>query len=701
MTLKETEFINEITEIVKENLSDEQFGVSELADKMAMSRSNLLRKVKKTKGISVSQFIRDERLDHSIPLLEEENYTISEISYKTGFNSPSYFIKCFHEKYGYSPGEHLSQKQVESGISEKVAIKENESKLENEKTSSRKRNKKQTALIAVFSFVLIASVLFAIFYPFGEKTKVREKSIAVLPFKNDSQDSSNLYFVNGVMESILNNLQKIKDLRVISRTSVEKYRNSDKSISEIAKELNVSYFIEGSGQKINDNILLNIQLIEAENDKHLWSEQYKREIDDIFDIQLEIARNITERIAVIITPDEKERIEKIPTQNVEAYNYYLKGREALKQGTAEGLVDAEKQFNKAIELDNEFALSYAFLAITYYYFDIIKTEKTHLKLLNFNADKALFYDSDLSQSYMAKGFYYLAGREYSKALPYFEKSLELKPNSAWTIGILSEFYNSYIPNTEKYLMNALKGLQLEGAALDSSSMSFTYLHLSNAFIQNGFVEEANEYINKSLQFKPNNLYAQYLQAYVVLAKEVDFKKAHNMLQDVFSKDTSRLDVLQEIGKINYLMFDFEAAEKNYTRFLRRKKQLGLDIYRNENLTMAVVFSKTGNSAKADSLIRSYKEYCEQDNSIYKELNLAMYHLYFDEIELAYKHLNGFAEENDYFYRIPLFLEKDPLIQKIKSQKQFQEINNKLKTKFKARHRQIRKELESKNLINSV
>ena len=111
--------------------------------------------------------------------------------------------------------------------------------------------------------------------PLADQT-IAKKSIAVLPFINDSNDSTNVYIINGLMESTLNNLQKIKELRVISRTSVEKYRNNPKTIPEIARELNVHYLIEGSGQKIGDQILLNIQLIEAPSDKHLWSEQYNR-----------------------------------------------------------------------------------------------------------------------------------------------------------------------------------------------------------------------------------------------------------------------------------------------------------------------------------------------------------------------------------------------------------------------------------------
>ena len=129
-----------------------------------------------------------------------------------------------------------------------------------------------------------------------------------MPFKNDSADSTNVYIVNGLMESILNNLQKIENLRVISRTSVEKYRTQQKTIPEIARELGVSYLVEGSGQKAGDKILLNIQLIDAKSDKHLWAEQYARETGDIFELQQEVAKKIAGEIEVIITPEEVNRI---------------------------------------------------------------------------------------------------------------------------------------------------------------------------------------------------------------------------------------------------------------------------------------------------------------------------------------------------------------------------------------------------------
>jgi TolB-like protein len=132
-----------------------------------------------------------------------------------------------------------------------------------------------------------------------------EKSIAVLPFKNDSTNDSSAYFINGIMEEILSDLSKVEDMKVLSRTSVEPYRNTIKSIAEIAKELNVVYILEGTGQKYGNNIRLRVQLMDAKNDKHLWSESYEKEIlkaDDIVAIQTQIAQAITTEMKALIAP---------------------------------------------------------------------------------------------------------------------------------------------------------------------------------------------------------------------------------------------------------------------------------------------------------------------------------------------------------------------------------------------------------------
>jgi len=195
-----------------------------------------------------------------------------------------------------------------------------------------------------------------------------EKSIAVLPFINDSPDQENTYFINGVMEEILNNLQRIKDLRVISRTSVEQYRGQSKPISAIATELGVNYIVEGSGQKYGNNFKLRAQLIKAERESHLWGESFQQkitEVEDIFNIQAKIAETIANELKAVITPEERQLIEKVPTNSIEAYDAYLKGLFYWKKLTLNDLETAMKYFELAKEKDPEYAPAYAGISLVW------------------------------------------------------------------------------------------------------------------------------------------------------------------------------------------------------------------------------------------------------------------------------------------------------------------------------------------------
>ncbi|KPK84404.1 MAG: AraC family transcriptional regulator [Bacteroides sp. SM23_62_1] len=679
----ENDFLNRINEIITENISNERFGVSELAREVGMSRSNLLRKIRKLSKLSASQYIRQVRLQHAMEMLRQTSLNVSEVSYKVGFGSVSYFIKCFRDYYGYPPGEVGNR-----DLNERDSIQTGQF------------GKKRLILIlgAILFVVLLVAVFFIGFKPFSSKQKDLEKSIAVLPFKNDSNDSSNVYIINGLMESILNNLQKIEDLRVISRTSVEKYRNVPVTIPEIARELNVNYFVEGSGQKIGDQILLNIQLIEASSDKHLLSEQYIKDAGDIFQLQMEVAKNIAGKIKAIITPEEEERINKVPTDDLVAYDYFLKGLDLLYKGDRESLENAIKYFETATEHDHEFALAYADLAITYYLLDLYQVEKKYSVQINTNADKALLFDPQLAQSLIAKAMFYINNKEYEQAIPHLEKALEYNPNSALVINILSDFYTSYIPDTEKYLEYALKGIGLDIAANDSITVSYIYLNISNAFIQSGFVNEAEKYINLSLNYNPGNLYSEYVKAYILFAKNRDFLQTKELLIAAFNKDTNRYDILQEIGKICYYMRDYESAFHYFKKFIEIKETQQLDIYPGENAKIGVVLSKVGLKEKSEKYFKNYLNYAEQDRSIYHHLSLAVYYSYHGETEKAIEHLKKFSQQSNYHYWVILFLEIDPLVDNIKDYPEFKRILRDIEIKFWDSHLQIKASLKEKKLL---
>lgn len=701
-----SEFLQHAESILQDHISDESFGVSELANAVNMSRSNLLRKIKKETGLSASQFMRKIRLNKAKEILDDTEMTVSEISYEVGFSNSSYFIKCFREEFGFPPGESrkLNENQkVNTEDSEKIetpdSVPEDGLIIEAQLGKgffSQHKNK----IIVIVSSIIIAFVIFyqGNFSVTPENIKSAEKSIAVLPFKNLSADSSNLYFVNGLMEASLGKLQKIQDLRVISRTSVERYRNSTSSAKEIANALNVQYIVEGSGQRSDNKVLLNIQLIDTETDSPVWTEQYNYEIDDVFELQNTVAKKIATAIEANITPTELVKIDKIPTEDIEAYDLFLKGLEKSQNRTEENLLEAIDYYNKAINLDPKFALAYAQKAVAYYYLDEFKIEKKYSSLINENADKALLHDSKSDFSLIAKALYFISIFDFNLAVPYLEKALEYNPNSAAVVLMLSELYARAIPNTSKYLKYALKGIQLNIQANDSVSRSYNYLHLSNVLIQTGFVEQSKMYINKALDYNSKNQYVPYLKAFIEYAENKDLNLCIEKLENEWQKDTARLDLLQELGKLYFYKKDYEEALVYYEKFNTLKSNAGINLYPQEDLKIGITYEKLGFKDKAKPFINAYADYAENETSIYQSASLAMLYIYESEYDKAIAELQKFSNQHHFQYWLVLFIEEDPLMKKLSFHPKYKTTMQAIKDKFWEDHEEIKTMLKENNLL---
>lgn len=681
----ESDFLDKVISTIEENLADEDFGVSELADLLGMSRSNLLRKVQKLTDLSVSVLIRQTRLHHAQQFLRSDAFIVSEVSYKVGFNSVSYFTKCFREHYGYPPGE------------EKIKFSEAKPKsIEGGKKGL--TSKKWLVPVAL----IVAIILVIIFFPKREEPKFPTlgKSIAVLPFKNDSNDSSNLYLVNGLMEAVLNNLQKIEDLRVVSRTSVEKYRNSAKNIAEISEELGVDYLLEGSGQKVGDKILLTVQLIQAPKDSHLWSQQYKRSTSNIFELQAEVAKDIAQEIEVYISPEEIKRIEKLPTENAQAYDYYLRGIAIMNNIFSADVSEALEYFEMSVKEDPGFALGYANMAICHYYLDFFLSQKLYSKEINELADRALLLDPELFTSQVAKGLFYMQDGQYVLAIEYFEKALEYSPNSASANNFLSEIYNLYLPNTKRYLTHALRAIKLDKADTDSTLTSISFLHLSNALAQTGFFDEAEVFVKKSIQFDSTNLFSQYLYPYIKMAQGNDFPTTVGLLVDVLAKDTTRLDVILEVAKMYYVIGDYGVAVQYYDAYSEVKERFGLSMFDPEEMKIAFVLDQMGRSEEAAKHLSVYKAYAENDKSIYRDLMLSSYYAYMGDVDQGIYYLKKFSEQRDYFYWLVMMLEDDPVMRNLSGHPDFVPTLRKIEDQFWEWHKETRKMLEDEGLLQN-
>jgi TolB-like protein/Flp pilus assembly protein TadD len=296
-------------------------------------------------------------------------------------------------------------------------------------------------LIGLLSGLILLIVVAVLFFTNvigrGKQTKELEKSIAVLPFINDSPDNENSYFFNGIMEEILNNLQAIKDLRVISRPSVEKYRNQIISIPEIAKELDVNYIVVGSGQKYGNTVRLRVQLIKALKERNLWAHSYEQEIknlEDIFRIQSKIAVSITEELKAVVTPKMRKLIGKIPTGDLDAYDLCRKGQYFLESNKLEDLDSALKYFELAKEIDPKFARAYAGISDIYINLrltgigDPVEAGQNAIEA----AEKALELDSTLAEAHlsMANLKTYILW-DWKGGESAFQKAIELKYNFAY------------------------------------------------------------------------------------------------------------------------------------------------------------------------------------------------------------------------------------------------------------------------------
>ena len=684
-------FLEEAKSIVLDHISNEQFGVAELADCLHMSRSSLLRKIKKQTNLSASQFIREIRLQKAAELLVETDATASEIAFEVGFSNHSYFTKCYREYFGYPPGETKDRKKEDQVVAPNNVIEPKEIVV--------KHNHFNRYIIAITTIAIIAIIFFFKdqFYTV-HPTENKEKSVAFLPFKNLSEDNANLYFINGVMESSLNNLQKIKDLRVISRTSTEKYRSNPKTVAEIAEELGVSYLIEGSGQKIGNEVLLSIQLIDVHKDSPIWSEQYKYKLNNVFELQNTIAKKIAFAIEANVTPKELALIDKNPTENIKAYDFYLQGLEHQNKKNGVGLHKAISLFEKAIALDPKYANAYAQIAICYYYLDSNKIEKKYLDKLNEFADNSLLYDATSELPLIAKALYYVNVNEFKLSIPYLEKALEYNPNSSAVVLILSDLYSRVVPNTNKYLTYALKGVQLNIHANDSVAKSYIYLNLSNALVQNGFAKKASKYIKEALDFNPNNPYAPYLKNFIDYANNKDIKALTGKMLLEWKKDTLRVDITQELAKMYYFQEDYKNAQYYYDKYIQLLIANKIDLYPAENIKIAHTYKKMGLSNRAEQYLNKYKNYLKKDASIYKDASYAMLYLYENKPDKAIEAYNKFALQGDFQYWVLLFMNEEPLIKQIQNHPKFEETIQKIEDHFWENHNRLKVTLEKEKLL---
>src|SRR5438270_3917710 len=371
------------------------------------------------------------------------------------------------------------------------------------------RRRNLILLIAIGVIVSAAAGFFLLPRAWGSKI---DKSIAVLPFQNLSDENENAYFADGIQDDILTNLSKISDLKVISRTSVMLYRGSGiRNARDIGKSLGVGTLLEGSVRRIGNRVRVNVQLINANNDEHIWAEDYDRDLTDVFAIQTDLAQKIVYTLQAKLSPNEKARHDRRPTPDPNAYLLFVQAHDYANRTDMfrDTSLKAEPLFEQAIKLDPNFSLAYAGLSMlegwVYHSFEPLPARREKARL---NADEALRLQPDLPEGHLALGFsYYYGDRDYRRALAEFEIAKRGLPNEAQAylaIGAIQRRQGKWIESTENLE---------KAAALDPKNVSIL-CNLGYSYMAQRNFEAADKIFDRAIVAEPQSLQAAGMKAAV-------------------------------------------------------------------------------------------------------------------------------------------------------------------------------------------
>jgi len=399
--------------------------------------------------------------------------------------------------------------------------------------SVKQKQRRRLAYSALAAAVIITSVLAAAYIlqrKLASSTTnevVPEKSIAVLPFQNLSGDPENAYFANGIQEEILTRLSSLADLKVISRTSTQQYQSKPGNLREIAKQLHVANILEGSVQKTADEVRVNVQLIHAQTDSHLWADTYDRKFTDILGVESEIAKRIAESLQAKLSGREQQALAVKPTENPKAYDAYLHGLaySLRTQRTPSNSLSAQKYLREAVQLDPKFALAWALLAYTdgvgYHTLNLQPT-LTLLEEARQAAETALTLQPTLGEAVLAKGYYHYAClKDHDTAVRYLEQAHALLPNNSRILQSLADVERTrgHWERSDAYFNEAER--------LDPRNVNLLTQHALSLIVVRRFPEALGK-LDQVLDLTPDDIDTSVIKASIAQA-EGDLPRAASLL----------------------------------------------------------------------------------------------------------------------------------------------------------------------------
>jgi tetratricopeptide (TPR) repeat protein len=511
------------------------------------------------------------------------------------------------------------------------------------------------------------------------------------------------------MDEVLINLQSIKDLRVPGRTSVEQYRNNvTKSIPEIAKELGVNYIVEGSGQKYGNTFRLRVQLVEGTKDRHLWGESYEQEIEevrDIFSIQSHIAQAIAKELKAIITPEEKQLIEKTPTTSLTAFDFFQRGREEHWKYwlyyDRKALKEAQDLYNEALQYDSSFAQAYTGLAWAYWdkhFWEDILSEKYQDSVMIL-CDIALSYDDQLSEAYYLRGKYYDQILKQDQALEEFDKAIKFNPNDWMAYKARGDAYYNYFD-----MVNVLENYQKAISLSHGPQLPGLLRSMGEAYLEAGFIEKANYYLLEALKLDKDSMTylgwsANFAGYSGNLEKNLEIHKKY------FEMDSSNIDSYFYFG----LVYSFNRQHEEALRYIKKwlekrgKTLSAVDFFGLHRIGWA--YWKNGYKKEGEYYFNELINYCERLKKMQRyyparsSYDLAAAYSFTGNKEKAYENLILFSKypRSNQLWWIN-YLKFDPLFDPIRNEPEFQQILRDMVAVNQAEHERVRKWLEEQGML---
>ena len=573
-------------------------------------------------------------------------------------------------------------------------------------------------IASYISFLVI--VAFVIFYLVGNNKKSfdiskLEKSIAVLPLKYLSEDPNKQYLADGVLDAIIQHLSMIEGLRVMPRTSVEQYRENTKSAKEIGEELDVSFLIEGSFLMIEDQVKLTIKVVVAEEGDNVFSRDFDRNYEDIFAVQSEVTKTIAKEIEVAITPEEIKLIEKPPTSNLTAYDYYLKAREEylkfwMNGDDTDALDRAESLYSKALQYDTTFSLAYSGLGWTLFsrnfatnlsgtYYSIDYFDDERVDSVEILTDWALRFDDQNVDGLILRVVKYLDRGKIDEALTLSERALEINPNHSKGL-IINSYLGWFVYDYILSITSLQQALRIEQGIY----LPWIHSNLFGTFGSMGLLDESESSLNELIAISGDSV-VYYSSMSVLERLRGNPQKVDEYTTSAYELDSQRTQGIIIMGDHYYYNHQYREAYPYYDKHFDHMKEAGL-LNPNNMHRMAHVLWELDRMEEAMDSFNQFIEVagqCISRKNIYgttgAHYDLAGVYALLGDKEQAYSHLEAYAASNFQVALLVIMLKKtDPLFENIRHEERFQQIVKDAEAKYQAEHERVKQWLEENDML---